>query len=137
MYRLYDQALAEYLLANRNSHADQQAITDALMSLVPLGASGTRDWAVAHPYIRTHLATHAAQGGRIDDLLADPEYLQAAARPQLQAAWTRQARRPHTPPPVPPPHQAADSLISRFVHTGLSGYSRHGTRRRYGTRGDR
>lgn len=36
--------------------------------------------------IRTHLATHAAQAGRIDDLLADPGYLQAAARPQLLAA---------------------------------------------------
>ena len=85
-YRLYHQALAEHLLEGRDQRADQQAITAALVALVSPRAGGGRDWAAAHPYIRTHLATHAARGGRIDDLLTDPAYLLAADRPQLLAA---------------------------------------------------
>ena len=34
-YRLYHQALTEHLLEGRDQHADQQAITDALIALVP------------------------------------------------------------------------------------------------------
>ncbi len=86
VYRLYHQALADHLLEQRDQRADQQAITSTLLSLVPPGGSGTRDWPRAHPYIRAHLATHAAQAGCIDDLLADPAYLLTAGRPQLLAA---------------------------------------------------
>ena len=85
-YRLYHRALAEYLLERRDQRADQQAITAALPSLVPPREGGARDWPAAHPYTRAHLATHAAQAGRIDDLLTDPAYLLAAGRPQLLAA---------------------------------------------------
>ena len=85
-YRLYHQALTEHLLQGRDRLADQRAITDALITLVPLRAGGGRDWAAAHPYIRTHLATHAAQAGCIERLLADPAYLLNAARPQLLAS---------------------------------------------------
>ena len=70
----------------RDQRADQQTITNALVSLVPLREGGARDWPAAHPYTRAHLATHAAQAGRIDDLLTDPAYLLAAGRPQLLAA---------------------------------------------------
>ena len=86
VYRLYHQALAEHLLENRDQRADQQAITAALIGLVPFRQGGARDWAAAHPYTRAHLATHAARAGRIDDLLTDPGYLLAAGRPQLLAA---------------------------------------------------
>ena len=85
-YRLYHRALAEHLLERRDQRADQQAITAALACLVPPREGGARDWPAAHPYIRTHLATHAAQAGRIDDLLTDPAFLLAAGRPQLLAA---------------------------------------------------
>ncbi|MGD0068605.1 MAG: caspase family protein, partial [Streptosporangiaceae bacterium] len=85
VYRLYHQALADHLLEQRDQRADQQAITSTLMSLVPPGEGGARDWLGAHPYIRAHLATHAAQAGCIDDLLTDPAYLLAAGRPQLLA----------------------------------------------------
>ena len=85
-YRLFHQALAEYLLERRDRRGDQQAITEALITLVPRRAGGSRDWAAAHPYIRTHLATHAAQAGFIDDLLTDPAYLLNAGRPQLLAS---------------------------------------------------
>ena len=86
VYRLYHRALAEHLLERRDQRADQQAITSALVSLVPPREGGARDWPAAHPYIRTHLATHAAQAGGIDDLLTDPAFLLAAGRPQLLAA---------------------------------------------------
>ena len=85
-YRLYHQALTEHLLEGRDQHADQQAITDALIALVPARAGGGRDWAAPHPYICAHLATHAARAGCIDGLLADPAYLLTAARPQLLAS---------------------------------------------------
>ena len=94
VYRLYHQALAEYLLESRDQRADQQTITSTLTSLVPPGEGGTRDWLGAHPYTRAHLATHAAQAGRIDDLLADPAYLLAASRPQLLAAADAASSKP-------------------------------------------
>jgi WD40 repeat protein len=86
VYRLYHQALTECLLDGRDQRADQQAITHALVRVVPPREGGIKDWPEANFYIRTHLATHAAQAGRIDDLLTDPGYLLAADRPQLLAA---------------------------------------------------
>ena len=85
-YRLYHQALAEHLLETRDQEADQQIIVKTLASLVTPAGHNTRDWAVAHPYIRAHLATHAARAGDIDSLLTDPGYLLAASPPQLLAA---------------------------------------------------
>ncbi|HEY7814595.1 MAG TPA: WD40 repeat domain-containing protein, partial [Nakamurella sp.] len=92
-YRLYHRALAGYLLEGRDQQADQQVITSSLIRLVPAGRSAP-DWRSAHPYIRAHLATHAAQAGRIDDLLTDPAYLLAADRPQLLAATAYARSRP-------------------------------------------
>ena len=82
-YRLYHQALTEHLLDGRDQQADQQAITDALIALVPPRAGGARDWAAAHSYTRTHLATHAARAGRLDELLTDPQFLLAADQQRL------------------------------------------------------
>ena len=86
VYRLYHQALAEHLRQGRGPAADQQLIAAALLSRVPPAAGGSRDWQSAHPYIRTHLATHAAAAGQIDPLLEDPAYLLTAGRPPLLAA---------------------------------------------------
>jgi WD40 repeat protein len=85
-YRLYHQALAEHLLETRDQEADQQIIVKTLASLVRPTSRNNRDWAVAHPYIQAHLATHAARAGDIDSLLTDPGYLLAASPPQLLAA---------------------------------------------------
>lgn len=73
-------------LERRDQHADQHAITDALITLVPHARAEARTGAPPHPYTRTHLATHAAQAGCIDGLLADPAYLLTAARLQLLAS---------------------------------------------------
>ena len=86
VYRLYHQALVEHLLEGRNQTTDQQAITETLLTQVPVRTGGWPDWAAAHPYTRTHLATHAAHAGRIDTLLTDPGFLLAASRPQLLAS---------------------------------------------------
>jgi len=59
--------------------------------------SGERDWWAAHPYVRVHLATHAARCGRLDELLKDPGFLLAAEPDPLLRALPvvrdQQARR--------------------------------------------
>ncbi len=62
VYRLYHQALADYLHAGRPVVEAQQRIVTALLGAVPMGEEG-RDWQDAHPYIRRHLAEHAAFAG--------------------------------------------------------------------------
>ena len=101
VYRLYHQALTDYLLQSRVQYADQHVITQTLASLVPHGDHHARDWANAHPYIRAHLATHAGRAGTIDTLLTDPGYLLAASVPQLLAAADKAS--------TPPARTAADA----------------------------
>ncbi|ROP41936.1 WD40 repeat protein [Saccharothrix texasensis] len=84
-YRLYHQALDEYLRDQCPNHAPHQAITTALIDALPLRARH-RDWGATDPYPRTHLATHAAEAGLLDDLLTDPGFLLHAEPDQLRAA---------------------------------------------------
>jgi hypothetical protein len=86
VYRLYHQALVEHLLEGRDQVADQRILTDILLAQVPVRPGGQRDWFAAHPYTRTHLATHAASARHIEGLATDPGFLLAAAPPQLVAA---------------------------------------------------
>jgi WD40 repeat protein len=88
VYRLYHRALAEHLLTGRDEQADEKRIAGVLVSQVPFAGNMSRDWEAAHPYVLDHLATHAARGHAIDDLLIDPAFLLAAARPALLAALT-------------------------------------------------
>ncbi|WP_329484288.1 caspase family protein [Kribbella sp. NBC_01484] len=86
VYRLYHQEFTDHLRTD-NAVAAQQAITAALIRHVPVAAPGTvHDWSAAHPYIRTHLATHAAACGALDDLIQDPGFLLAAAPERLLPA---------------------------------------------------
>ena len=81
VYRLYHQALADYLRpANiEEESARQQRLATALLDEVPRRPDGiSRDWPAAHPYLTRHLATHAAMAGRLDELLEDPGFLLAA-----------------------------------------------------------
>ncbi len=86
VYRLYHRSLGEDLIGDRVQAADEHAITAALVEHVPRRRDGQRDWPASHPYTRTHLATHAARCGDIDDLAQDPGFLLAASPPQLLAA---------------------------------------------------
>ena len=75
-YRLYHQSLAEYLREGMDETAVHARMTRALLRRVPgSAAAGGRDWARAHPYLRAYLAEHAALGGLLEELVADPEYL--------------------------------------------------------------
>ena len=60
---------------------------------MPRHHSGRPNWPASHPYIRAHLATHAAGGG-IDELAQDPGFLLAADPPELLAALDRTTSRP-------------------------------------------
>ena len=55
--------------------AAHRQITSALL---PPGEPGERDWQVAGPYARRHLATHAAACGYLDALASDPGFLLTA-----------------------------------------------------------
>ncbi|MFI8891212.1 caspase family protein [Streptomyces paradoxus] len=76
VYRLYHETMAEYLRVPSRAAEHHRAVATRLAGLVPADpVTGERDWATAHPYILTHLASHAAAGGALDRLLADAEYL--------------------------------------------------------------
>ena len=94
LYRLYHRSLAEDLLSGRDQAADQHAITTALTAHVPRRHNGRLDWPDSHPYIRAHLATHAARRGGIDDLAQDPGFLLTADPPALLAALDTTASTP-------------------------------------------
>jgi WD40 repeat protein len=85
-YRLYHEALAEHLRAGTDEREVHRTIARVLVARVPQALGGGRDWAGAHPYTRAHLATHAAAGGYLDELVTDAGFLLAADRPRLLAA---------------------------------------------------
>ncbi|GAB2991870.1 hypothetical protein [Saccharothrix stipae] len=74
-YRLYHQALAEHLREDTDAHRVHDAFTTVLRERIPLSPEARMDWTRASPYALTHLATHAAAAGRIDELVLDAEYL--------------------------------------------------------------
>jgi WD40 repeat protein len=78
LYRPYHRTLTEFLLADRDRCEDQRTITYALREMVGLHSDGRRSWATAHPYVRVHLATHALEGGCLDEFAVDVEFLAAA-----------------------------------------------------------
>ena len=85
-YRLYHQALTEYLRSGSDDGQHRAAFVDVLTTRVPRKVGGGRDWTRAHPYTLRYLATHAARGGRIDELIDDTDYLVEAAPDTLAPA---------------------------------------------------
>jgi WD40 repeat protein len=81
-YRIFHQALIEHLRPEGKETQRQRDLVGALMRTVPPGTAGP-DWGGAPPYIRRHLAAHAAAAGLLDDLLEDPLYLLAVDPPRL------------------------------------------------------
>lgn len=117
VYRLYHEAMAEYLRQGRDAGAAHRAFTTALRRAVPYQLDGTPDWARAHPHALRHLATHAAAAGLLDTFLADLEYLVHAdcdtLAPHLLKAESDTARL-----------HAAIYLISLHVHRSTDVASR-------------
>ncbi|MFH9707157.1 AAA family ATPase [Streptomyces luteogriseus] len=75
VYRLYHEAMAEFLRREQDAEAVHQAFTRTLLRTVPYDLAGSRDWGRAHPYALRHLALHATRAGQLDVLMADLEYL--------------------------------------------------------------
>ncbi|KVZ49649.1 hypothetical protein WL18_05770 [Burkholderia ubonensis] len=85
VYRLYHEALAEYLRGLVDRTVAQRAIVETLTELVPtLGASAAKNWQRAHPYVLRHLAAHAANADRLEALVCQTEFL-LHATPQTLA----------------------------------------------------
>ena len=97
VYRLYHEQFAEYLRAAVSPALAHQRITSALLDRVPLAPDGRREWLAAAPYIRTHLATHAAAAGMLDQLASDPGFLLASDPgrlvPALATVTSQEARK--------------------------------------------
>ncbi|WP_051864863.1 caspase family protein [Streptomyces griseus] len=97
VYRLYHEAMAEYLRDGQEAARAHRAFTTTLRKAVPYALDGSPDWARAHPYALRNLATHASAAGLLDILLADVEYLVHAdydtLAPHLLEAEADEARR--------------------------------------------
>jgi hypothetical protein len=78
VYRLYHQLLSEHLRDDNEIVSCQRRIANILIQHTPRAHSSQPDWFMAHPYIRHHLATHAAAAGLLDPLLEDACFLLAA-----------------------------------------------------------
>nr|WP_231513923.1 hypothetical protein [Microbispora rosea] len=91
VYRLFHQGLADYLRAGlhfgngpgfaweaeavERATAFERSLLDRMLATVGFTPQGGGDWHTAEPYLLRHVADHAASVGRLDDLLADPEFL--------------------------------------------------------------
>ncbi len=84
LYRLFHQALADHLHVDDTDTSGR--ILDRILSTLPSGPDGSRQWhlAACEPYLLRHAIQHAADAGRIDELLADSEFLVYA-----DPAWLR------------------------------------------------
>ncbi|MEU4253210.1 hypothetical protein AB0F15_38020 [Amycolatopsis sp. NPDC026612] len=85
VYRLYHEALAEYLRSWGDETEIQRKIVEFWIGRTP-SRNGRPDWALASSYARRHLATHATAAGVFDSLVVDPAYLLHADRSPLLAA---------------------------------------------------
>lgn len=75
-WELFHQELIDALgKPHRESSGLHGRIADSLCDRLPRHPSGALDWSRADPYTRSYLAVHGERGGRLDSLLADPEFL--------------------------------------------------------------
>ncbi|MFD9903730.1 hypothetical protein [Streptomyces sp. NPDC059063] len=82
LYRLFHQELVDQLKAVPASAA---ALHDRLLATLRPADSTAVDWDLALPYHLRHLIEHAADAGRCDLLLADPDFLSYADHTTLVA----------------------------------------------------
>jgi WD40 repeat protein len=103
-YRLYHQALAEYLRTDAEATGiETDSIQHAFMQVltrIPRAMDATMDWSRAHPYAVRYLATHAGAARTLDTLLADASFLVHADSdtllPVLHQATSPEAQLPAT-----------------------------------------
>jgi WD40 repeat protein len=102
-YSVRHQSLRDMFITSPDSDADKDEPIDAGLGdqlhrawieanqaitrwLIPVLQHGRRDWASVDDYTVRYLATHAAAAGRIDDVIADVDYLVLADPDTLLAA---------------------------------------------------
>ncbi|MEU6191282.1 hypothetical protein, partial [Nocardia sp. NPDC047038] len=92
VYRLYHQALAEHVRDQDRARGvpAEEMVYQLLLESVPHRLQQDLDWKQAHPYIRDHLADHAAATGHLDELVDDPGFL-LMANPSTLTARLQQA----------------------------------------------
>ncbi|MGW3219133.1 caspase family protein, partial [Streptomyces sp. NPDC001157] len=106
-YRLFHETMAEYLRRPGREADDHALIARTLARLVPTDpATNLSDWRAAHPYIRHHVATHAAAGDILSGFVRDTEYLVHAQPAHLLNAFAL-----HTPA-----MQTADARLAAAVY---------------------
>lgn len=86
LYRLFHGALDECLRAIPAPHPEAPQDEPETRTDLVAALSRSRDWRLAHPYVRRHLATHAVGTPALDGLVADPGFLLAAEQDRLLAA---------------------------------------------------
>ncbi|MFE7930775.1 hypothetical protein ACFU6S_18940 [Streptomyces sp. NPDC057456] len=90
-YRLYHQALVDYLRLAQDDHLVERRITRVLTGLAPI-SEGRPEWAKAPAYVRRYLSRHAAAARLLDPLLDDAGLLLAAEYDELSAALSERNR---------------------------------------------
>jgi len=88
VYRLYHERIAEHLRGSSDDekHAHKQIVMTLCQRLVGSPTTKSPDWTHAHPYLLTHLATHASKSDMLHVLLVNPQYLVHAEPIRLLSA---------------------------------------------------
>ena len=101
LYRLFHQSLVDHL---RIDDGRLSGLYDRLVETAPISVHGRRRFEAAEPYVTRHAARHAADAGRLDELLhTDPAELAALFNTtvtqagSLAAAIWRQSQARHDP----------------------------------------
>ncbi len=91
VYRLYHQALADYLRGGAPIDIYGR-ISKTLLRLTPdLPGQRVKDWTIAEPYVRTHVATYLSKAGlvkELESLVVDVRYLLSADSDRLLRVLT-------------------------------------------------
>ncbi|MFC4071853.1 caspase family protein [Actinoplanes subglobosus] len=92
VYRLFHQGLADHLKKSADAVAVVNGLLDSVHSWLPPSspAAPIQRWDLVEPYVRRHIAEHAADAGRLGDLLNDADFLLTADPTTVLAALDRQ-----------------------------------------------
>ncbi|MFE1441907.1 caspase family protein [Streptomyces sp. NPDC058739] len=88
VYRIYHQALVEYLRQGLDSALVHGRVTRFLLDRVP----SHLDQGGLPPYVRSYLGAHAAEAGLLEQVMADARFVTHADRDQLLAVLPRATR---------------------------------------------
>ncbi|PSL28355.1 caspase family protein [Chitinophaga ginsengisoli] len=93
VFKLYHEAMREYLRGEISERKAHTIIVNALINTVPLlpAQENNHDWRLAHPYLLNYLPDHAAISGDLERLVIDPLFLLYANPIKLHAILLSQS----------------------------------------------